>query len=106
MTEITPQELKAQLDGPATDKLCLVDVRQPEEFAIGHLPGARLIPLGELGRRMDEIPEGVEIVAYCHHGIRSAQAVGILALAGREARSLHGGTELWSRLIDPTLPRY
>jgi len=104
--EIAPEELKAKLDGPNGASLCLVDVRQPEEFAIGHLPGARLIPLGELPGRLQEIPDGVEVVAYCHHGVRSAKAVGILALAGREARSLRGGTELWSRLIDPTLPRY
>jgi rhodanese-related sulfurtransferase len=104
--EIAPEELKARLDSPGGVSLCLVDVRQPEEFAIGHLPGARLIPLGELPRRLDEIPEGAEVVAYCHHGVRSAKAIGILAMAGREARSLRGGTELWSRLIDPTLPRY
>jgi sulfur-carrier protein adenylyltransferase/sulfurtransferase len=106
MKEITPQELKAQLDGPSGASVCLIDVRQPEEFAIGHLPGARLIPLGELGRRLDEIPQGVEVVAYCHHGMRSLQAVGVMARGGREAKSLRGGTDLWSQLIDPTLPRY
>jgi rhodanese-related sulfurtransferase len=106
MIEISPQDLKAKLDaGPATG-LCLVDVRQPEEFALGHLPGAKSIPLGELPRRHEEIPEGVEVIAYCHHGMRSARAVGLLAIAGREAKSLRGGTDLWSQLIDPTLPRY
>jgi rhodanese-related sulfurtransferase len=106
MREITPQELKTRLDSAPNGTLCLLDVRQPEEFAIGHLPGAQLIPLGELSRRIDEIPDSCEIVAYCHHGPRSMQAVGILSLAGREAVSLRGGTEMWSRLIDPTLPRY
>jgi rhodanese-related sulfurtransferase len=106
MVEITPQELKARLDAAPAESLVLIDVRQPQEFAIGHLPGARLIPLGELARRVDEIPKGAEIVAYCHHGMRSAQAVGLLAMAGREAKSLRGGTDLWSQLIDPTLPRY
>jgi len=106
MKEITPQELKAELDGPDTGGLCLIDVRQPEEFALGHLPGARLIPLGDLAQRVDEIPKGVKVVVYCHHGVRSLRAVGILAGSGPEATSLQGGTELWSRLIDPSLPRY
>ena len=105
MREISPQELKERLD-TAPDKVCLIDVRQPEEFAIGHLAGATLIPLGELSRRVGEIPQGCEVVAYCHHGSRSAKAVGILAMAGREASSLRGGTDLWSQLIDPSLPRY
>jgi rhodanese-related sulfurtransferase len=104
--EISPEELKARLDGASRDSLFLIDVRQPEEFALGHLPGARPIPLGDLPRRLNEIPDKSEIVAYCHHGVRSAQAVGILATAGHEAKSLRGGTEAWSLLIDPSLPRY
>jgi rhodanese-related sulfurtransferase len=106
MREISPQDLKVRLDQSGGDRPLLIDVRQPEEFALGHLPGATLIPLGELPRRLDEIPDGVEIVAYCHHGPRSLMAVAILAGAGRVAQSLRGGTEAWSQLIDPTLPRY
>jgi rhodanese-related sulfurtransferase len=102
--EITPQELSSKLEGPTPPRL--LDVREPEEFALVQLDGAQLIPLGELQKRLDEVPEGVEVVVYCHHGIRSLQAAGLLAAHGRNAVSLKGGIDLWSRLIDPSLPRY
>jgi adenylyltransferase/sulfurtransferase len=102
--EITVEELAQKLASGAPPHL--VDVREPEEFALTQLPGAQLIPLGELQQRIDEIPEASELVVYCHHGIRSLQAVGLLRAAGREAVSLKGGIDLWSRRIDPAVPRY
>ena len=102
--EITVDELAEQLRSSTPPHL--LDVREPEEFALTALEGAQLIPLGELVSRLDEIPEVPEIVVYCHHGIRSLQAAGLLQAHGRKAVSLKGGIDLWARRIDPSLPRY
>lgn len=87
----------------------LLDVRQPEEHAIVALPNSTLIPLGELAMRADELDDWKdrEVVVYCHHGIRSAQAVGHLrALGFAKAYNLAGGIDRWTSDVDPTLPRY
>ncbi len=63
--EITPEALAEKLKSPAPPHL--LDVRQPEEFALTALKGSQLIPLGELSARLGELPEG-ELVVYCHHG--------------------------------------
>ena len=102
--EITADELSERLKSVQPPHL--LDVREPEEFALVALESAQLIPLGELSRRAGEIPAGVEVVVYCHHGVRSLQAVGILGSHGRAASSLKGGIDLWARRIDPSLPRY
>ena len=75
----------------------LVDVRPPEEFEAGHIDGARSVPLDELKQRLDDLPPGTEIVAYCrgpfcayaHEAVRQLQS------AGRDARRLDGGWPEW-----------
>lgn len=88
----------------------LLDVRQPEEFEAAKIGGAFLIPLPEIPERIEEIrqaAQGREIVAYCHHGHRSMQAVAFLREAGLgAARSMSGGIDAWSRRIDASVPRY
>lgn len=81
----------------------LVDVRPPEEFAAGHIEGARSIPLPELERRLAELPPGQEIVAYCRGPFcaYAHQAVRQLADAGRSARRLEGGWPEWHLANDP-----
>lgn len=104
---MTPQELSAQLSG--TNPPRLLDVREPWEHARAALPGARLIPLGELPSRADEVEDwrDSELVVYCHHGIRSAQAVGFLRSLGfGRLHNLSGGIDRWSVEVDPNLPRY
>jgi adenylyltransferase/sulfurtransferase len=103
--DITPAELKAFIDGGRS--MVLLDVREPYEYELCHLDGAKLIPLGELPRRMRELEKGREIVAYCHVGVRSASAVAFLRQAGfSKVRNLDGGIDAWSRQVDPTMPRY
>lgn len=103
--QIRPEEVKARLD--AGERMLLLDVRNPDEFAYCHLEGAMLIPLPELPSRLEEIePTGAPIVVYCHHGIRSLSGAAILRAAGYDALNLTGGIDLWSRTVDPTLPRY
>ena len=104
--EIQPRELADWLAGPEAERPFLLDVRNPEEFALVKLPGATLVPLPELSLRLEEVPQDREIVVYCHHGIRSLQGAAILGRAGRNAVSLRGGIDAWAQLIDPALPRY
>jgi len=75
----------------------LLDVRQPEEFAAGHIAGAVLMPLGTLPDHYLQIPKGVNLVVYCRSGHRSAQAVSFLRDHGYDkAVSLAGGFTAWS----------
>ncbi len=75
----------------------LLDVRQPEEFAQGHIEGAVLMPLGSLPDSYQRIPKGVQLVVYCRAGHRSAQAVSFLLAHGYDkAVSLSGGYAAWS----------
>lgn len=66
----------------------LVDVRSPAEYRGGHLPGALNIPVNELSRRLDEVPEDRPVVVYCRSGARSARAAGLLRERGRSAYDL------------------
>ncbi len=105
--QIHPAELKRKLD--AGEPVYLVDVRNPDEFAFCRLPDSLLIPLPDLIRRTDEVtpPAGAAVVVYCHHGVRSLTGAAILQRAGVEnPASLAGGIDLWSRVIDPAVPRY
>jgi len=74
----------------------VVDVRQPEEYRTGHINGAKLIPLGELGRRMKELPKDKEIVCVCATGSRSRSATKMLVDAGYNAVNMNGGMMVWS----------
>lgn len=105
--EITPTELKERLD--QGDKLTIIDVREPAEWEIGNLEpqGARLIPLGDLPERMDEINPDDEVVLHCRSGARSAQALQLLRVHGYErVLNLKGGILAWSDEVDPTIPKY
>jgi rhodanese-related sulfurtransferase len=86
-----------------------LDVRQPEEFEAASLPGTTLIPLGELGVRLDELGQyrDARIVVHCHHGGRSMRAVmGLRQHGFKGAQNMAGGIDAWSLLIDPQVPRY
>jgi adenylyltransferase/sulfurtransferase len=106
MRQIGVRDLKARLD--RGEPTLLVDVRQPWEHELVALPGSLLLPLDQLAERADEIDAtaGTLVVTYCHHGIRSLNAVAMLAQAGIEAASLAGGIDRWSLEIDPALARY
>jgi rhodanese-related sulfurtransferase len=92
---LNPVEVHAKLaDQP---KPFLLDVRQPEEYTSGHIAGATLIPLGELSRRLKELPRDREILCVCHSGNRSGTAARWLISAGYRAVNLSGGMIQWSR---------
>ncbi len=87
----------AQVRLKDTTKPYLLDVRQPEEYRDGHIPGATLIPLGELPRRVNELPRDREILVVCHSGNRSGSATRHLLSAGYKATNLSGGMIQWER---------
>jgi rhodanese-related sulfurtransferase len=102
--EVTVEEfVRMRAEGPPFE---LVDCRQPWEWELVRLPGARLIPLGEISDRASEVAGDKPVIVYCHHGVRSLQAAFILRGAGIPARSLAGGIDQYSLEADPTLPRY
>ena len=102
---MTPSELAQRLG--RGDALDLIDVREPYEWQIARLPGARLIPLGTLDQAVSSLDASREIVVYCHHGVRSAHAAEQLRVAGfRRVWNLAGGIDRWSDEVDATVPRY
>ena len=89
----------------------LLDVREPWEaqFARINIAGVadKLLPMGQIPERMDELDPLQPIVCYCHHGMRSLQVVAFLQRQGFESvYNLAGGIEAWSLEIDPAVPRY
>ena len=103
--EIDVTEVKAKID--RHEAFVLIDVREPHEWQIGHIPYAKLIPLGELPKRVNELNTADEIVAHCKSGARSAKAVDFLKQAGfRKVRNMKGGILAWSDKVDPSVPKY
>lgn len=106
MQEITATELKNRMD--AGEEVQLIDVRQPDENAFASIEGAKLIPLGDIVRRVDELDPNREIILHCKAGGRSAKAIEMLQKAGYtgELRNLKGGITAWSNEVDPKIPKY
>jgi adenylyltransferase/sulfurtransferase len=91
----------------ARDAFDLIDVREPFEFEIARIDGAKLIPLGEILERADELRREQTFVVHCHSGRRSAEAVRLLKQQGFvNVYNLEGGIDAWSDSIDPTVPKY
>jgi rhodanese-related sulfurtransferase len=104
--EIQPAEVKVLLDRGLPVRL--LDVREPEEFAIGSIDGARLIPMRTVPQHLRELDDdGPLWVVFCHHGVRSLSVVDWLRNQGLgNCQSMAGGINLWSLQIDPAVPRY
>lgn len=78
------------------DGAAVLDVREPHEYVEGHVPGAKLIPLGQLGQRLQEVPDGRPLYVICATGGRSqAAANALLNQVGVEAVNVAGGTKGW-----------
>jgi adenylyltransferase/sulfurtransferase len=98
-------ELKRKMD--AREPFELIDVREAFEYEIARIDGAKLIPLGEIAERADELPRERPIVVHCHSGQRSAQAVRLLQQRGFDkVYNLEGGIDAWSDQIDSSVPKY
>lgn len=75
----------------------VIDVREPAEYVAGHVPGAILIPMGQLATRLAELPLGAPVYVVCASGNRSMAMTSLLIRAGYDAYSVAGGTSAWSR---------
>ncbi len=107
--EGTVQELQQRLS--SGKDLILLDVRNPHEYEIGHIPGSHLVPLsaiedGSAIPQIRELVNGSELWVHCKSGMRSAKALGILAEQGIHGTNVKGGILAWSEEIDPTVPKY
>lgn len=103
--DIDPTEVKQKID--RGDSFVLIDVRETHEHQICNIPYAKLIPLGDLPKRVNELNTADEIVAHCKSGMRSAKAVDFLKQAGfKRVRNMKGGILAWSDKVDPSVPKY
>jgi len=102
---LRPQQLRALLEGESRgERITVVDVREPREYAAGHLAGALNIPVGDLPRRGAEIPLNFPVVFVCRSGARSRAACELAAGAGiQDPASLEGGMLAWAATIDPQI---
>ncbi|MBQ27310.1 MAG: rhodanese [Nitrospiraceae bacterium] len=102
---IRVQDLKERLD--KGDDVFLLDVRESWEYSMAKIEGSVLISLGELPQSLDQLDKEAEIVCYCHHGMRSADATIFLHQQGfPNVKNLEGGIDAWSVLVEPSIPRY
>jgi len=104
--EISPAEVKALRE--AGEPVRLIDVREPEEFALCHIEGASLLPMRSIPQHLQDLDSAPErLIVFCHHGVRSLSVVDWLRRQDvTNCQSMSGGIDLWSRQIDPTVPRY
>jgi adenylyltransferase/sulfurtransferase len=105
--EITPREVKSLLD--AKKDFVFIDCRLPNEHAITHIEGAKLIPLQHLGQRIGELKgkEGEQVIVHCKSGGRSMQFAQVLKQQGfKDVKSMAGGILLWNKDINPGGPQY
>lgn len=103
--EITASELKNRLD--QGDKMLVVDVREPWEYELCRIRGAKLVPMGTVPANLQALDVDEDVICYCHHGQRSLDVAVWLRGQGIEsAKSLAGGIERWSVEVDPSVPRY
>ena len=102
---ISVHELKRKIEG--NGGFTIVDVREDFEYEIARIEDSKLIPLGELPARLDELRQDEEIVLLCKSGARSAHAAELLRAAGfTRAYNLEGGIDAWADKIDPAMPKY
>ena len=105
MRQFRPAELAAHIQTGHTP--VLLDVREPWEWNLCHLPGAILIPMHELPARMQELNKDAEMVVICHHGVRSYHAARYLESVGfGDVINLSGGMAAWAGEVDPAMARY
>jgi adenylyltransferase/sulfurtransferase len=106
MQEITATELKQRLD--AGEDVQIVDVREPDEYAVARIPNSIHIPLAQVLNRMSEIDPARDTVIHCKMGGRSARAIEALTRSGFEGKltNLKGGITAWSNEVDPSVPKY
>ena len=106
--ETSPQDIQRRID--AGEPLLLIDVREPEEYAITRIEGATLIPMREIPASLQQLEAKAgeaTLIVFCHHGVRSLNVAHWLREQGVPAcQSMAGGIDAWSLTVDPSVPRY
>lgn len=106
--EITPKELKSRQD--QGEKIVIIDVREPEEFAVAKIQDSRLVPMQGIPAQLQSIEalaDESNVALLCHHGVRSLNVAQWLRQHGVEnCFSISGGIDRWSLEVDPSVPRY
>ena len=106
VTQLEPAAAQALLQERGQGAV-LLDVREPSEYALVHVEGARHIPMAQIPGRLGELDPGHTYVVMCHHGGRSQQVALFLAANGYgQVANLAGGIDAWAEALDPSLPRY
>ena len=106
MHELYPRELEAYMDKASNPPL-LIDVREPWEYDIVHLPNSKLMPMAQLPTQLDELNQDAELVIICHHGIRSRAVALYLEQQGfKKVINLKGGIDAWAKEVDHSMPTY
>src|SRR5262245_53486915 len=102
--EISPTETAALMKEGGVR---LIDVRTPHEYAIAHIEGCPLVDQALAKEIVETWPKDTPIITICHHGVRSLDAAVYLRQQGfRNARSMRGGIDVWSQIIDGRIPGY
>jgi rhodanese-related sulfurtransferase len=105
--QLAPSELARWREDAARQQPAIVDVREPWEFDLCKIDGSMLVPLGDLPRRIGELPRDRPLVMVCHTGRRSQNAAMFLAQSGfSDVQNLSGGVERWAVEVDPSMKRY
>lgn len=107
MQQISAPQLKAWLDDPARQAPAMVDVREPWEFDVCRIQGAKPMPMRSIPARFPELDRDAETVVICHHGARSFQVCMFLEQQGfKKVFNLYGGVAAWAQQVDPAMPTY
>lgn len=107
MKQLSPMELSAWMADGSRRKPILLDVREPWEFQLCHIPGSVHIPMATVPARIGELEQDAEIVVICHHGGRSAQVGMFLEHQGfPRVINLSGGVAGWAAQVEPGMPQY
>ena len=106
--EANPLDIQRRID--AGEPLLLIDVREPDEYAITRIEGSMLIPMRDIPANLQQLEAGADeatLIVFCHHGVRSVNVVNWLRQQGVDAcQSMAGGIDAWSTSVDPSVPRY
>ncbi|HTH95325.1 MAG TPA: rhodanese-like domain-containing protein [Rhodocyclaceae bacterium] len=107
MQVLTAVQLAEWLADDSRAKPLLLDVREPWEFQTCRIDGAQSMPMNSVPQRIEELEPDTEIVAICHHGMRSAQVAMFLERNGfGKLWNLQGGVAAWAAQVDPKMPTY
>lgn len=107
MEQLTPDQLAQWLADPGRPHPTLLDVREPWEFELCRIDGARPMPMSTVPNRLGELDPAADIVVICHHGARSFQVAMFLEQQGfSHLHNLSGGVAAWAQSVDSTMPTY